>query len=142
MSAAGGMVLVAFAALGCLGFGGWLLLRARTKPAMKLVVACAALLGAAAFLIVLLGSGLRHFGGHVQSGGYTCAQWWVQIDAPHGLADDGISPDQSCRRAALDAVGTVLSQAALVAAAWAAIVSGYLVLRRRTLQDADSVSPG
>jgi hypothetical protein len=135
MSAALGMVLVAFGAIGCLLGGGLIFRKARGNPRIPMIVASAVLLGAAAFLIALLVSGLRHFGGRVQSGGYACAPWWVQIDSSAGLANDHFTPAFDCRQAARDVTGTIVAQFALVAAAWGGLVGGYLAMRRRNQPD-------
>ena len=133
MSAAVGMVLVAFGTIACLA-GGVLLVRlARRTPTPRLIVVSTLVLGVTAFAIALLVSGLRHFGGDVQSGGYACAPWWAQIDSAAGLADDHVTPATDCRQAALDAVDSVLVQSALIGVAWAALVGGYLTVRRRTI---------
>jgi hypothetical protein len=133
MSAAVGMVLVAFGTIACLLGGGLLLRRARRTPSVALIAASSLLLGAAVFLVALLVSGLRHFGGHVQSGGYACAPWWAQIDSTAGLANDHITPATECRQVATDAVSSVLTQSGVVAAVWVGLAGGYLVVRRRTL---------
>ncbi|HJQ43189.1 MAG TPA: hypothetical protein VJ831_08905 [Jatrophihabitantaceae bacterium] len=133
MSAALGMVLVVFGAIACLVAGALLIRRARRNPRVAFIVSSALVVGGAAFLVALVVSGVRHFGGHRPIGGYVCAPWWVQIDSPGGLANDHITPASQCRQAALDATDTVLIQSGLVAAVWAGLVGGYLGMRRRTL---------
>lgn len=133
MSAALGMVLVTFGTIACLACCLLLIRRARRTPGLGLIVATSLLLGGAAFGVTVLVSGLRHFGGQVQSGGYACAPWWAQIDSAAGLADDHVTPDSDCRRAAEDAVSTVLLQSGLIAVVWAGLAGGYLAVRRRTL---------
>jgi hypothetical protein len=136
MSAAVGVVLVTFAALACLGGGAWVIRRAYRGPRLPLVVAGGLLAGAAVFGIALVVSGLRHFGGHVtvsggRTGGYACAQWWMQIDTRYGLTNDHATPSPGCRQAAVNAADAVLLPSALVGAAWAVLVGGFLAVRMR-----------
>jgi hypothetical protein len=138
MSAALGMVLVAFGTVVCLACGALLVRRARRQPGIRLIVATTLVLGGAAFLIALLVSGLRHFGGEVQSGGYACAPWWSQIDSTAGLANDHVTPATDCRQAAIDAIDTVLTQCGLIALTWGGLVGGYLTVRRHAV----STEPG
>jgi hypothetical protein len=143
MSAAAGMVLVAFGALAMLAAGALLVRRARRTPSAARIVASAAVVGAAAFLVVLLLSGLRHFGGEVRltdgSSTHACAQWWMQIDSANGVGDVQPAPPD-CRQLALDAVDPTLRQSGFIAAAWTALVAGYLAVRRRTVREAAAVS--
>jgi hypothetical protein len=129
MSAAAGMVLVAFGMLAFVGCGGWLVWRAREQPTPLAVALAAATTGAAAFLVVLLVSGLRSFGG-------ACAEWWVQIDSVGGVESGTGAAAPSCRQAAVNAVDPTLVQAALVTLAWVALVAGYLAMRRRGMDSA------
>jgi hypothetical protein len=131
MSAAAGMVMVAFGMIAGIAGGGWLVWRARASGSSRLIGAAGATVAAAAFLVMLLVSGLRHFGS-----GTVCAQWWMEIDSATGIDRRSGAPAPGCRHAAVHAVSTALTQAALLAAVWAALVTGYLLLRRRAVSSA------
>jgi hypothetical protein len=101
------------------------------------VLSSGPLAGAAVFGIALVVSALRHFGGRVtiiggRTGGYACGQWWTQIDSFNGVTNDHVTPSPGCRQAALNAVDAVVLQSALVAAAWAVLVAGFLAVRMRS----------
>lgn len=147
MSAAVGVVLVAFGAIAFVCAGVWVIRRAYRRPRLPLALAGGLLAGGAVFGIALAASALRHFGGHVtliggRTGGDACAQWWTQIDTVYGLTNDHATPSPGCRQAAVNAVDPVLLQSALVAVAWAALVGGFLAVRVRTLATTVSREPG
>jgi hypothetical protein len=137
MSAALGVVLVTFGAI-AFGFAAvWLGRRAYRAPRLPAVLCSGLLAGGAVFGIVVVVSALRHFGGRVTitdggTGGYACAQWWAQLDSFNGVTNDHVTTSPDCRRAAIDAVGSALLQSALLAAAAAVLVGGFLAIRMRS----------